>query len=123
MNRVLYTLVARPYTLAPFFVAAEVDIGNSFLPSGSPLREGTFGTLISLVLPSAFWIAAVLVVLYFLWGGLQYLISKGDPKQVEAGRKRMTYAIIGLVVVLISALIVEFLPEELFGAEISIFGR
>jgi Na+/H+ antiporter NhaD/arsenite permease-like protein len=102
--------------------AAEVDIGNSFLPSDS-LREGTFGTLISLVLPSVFWIAAVLVVLYFLWSGLQYLISKGDPKQLDAARKRMTYAILGLVIILTAALIVEFLPEELLGFKISIFGR
>lgn len=37
-----------------------------------------------------------------VWGGIRLITSGGDPKQVAAARQIITYAIIGLIVVLSS---------------------
>lgn len=44
-----------------------------------------------------------------VWGGIRLITSGGDAKQVEGARKIVTYAIVGLVVVLSSVAIVNFL--------------
>lgn len=98
---------------------AQVDIGNWFLPENSPFREGTFGALISAVLPWVFMAAMVTVFAFLLWGGLQFIFSGGDPKQKSAAQKRMTFAVLGLVII-IAAFIVIQLVEVWTG--ITIFG-
>ena len=39
-----------------------------------------------------------LAVLYFLWGVAQFVLSAGDEKKVEEGRKTMLWGIIALFV-------------------------
>lgn len=48
------------------------------------------------------WSIALLVgfaTLIFFWGVIQYVISQGDQKKLEEGRKYMLYGIIGLAVI------------------------
>lgn len=45
---------------------------------------------------------------YIIFSAYKFITSGGDPKQVEAARKIMTYAIIGMVVVLSSFTILNF---------------
>ena len=80
----------------------------------------TVGDLISLLLPWLFNIAVVLVFLFLLWGGLQYIFSQGDPKAAQNAQRRITYAIIGLVVLILAFLVVQFI-ESFTG--IPIFGK
>jgi len=47
-------------------------------------------------------VAGAIIVLMIIWGGFQYI--QGNP---EAGKKTLTAAIIGLVIVVISFLIVN----------------
>ena len=44
---------------------------------------------------------------YIIYSGFKLITSGGDPKQIEAARKIMTFAIIGVVVVLSSFLILN----------------
>ena len=50
-------------------------------------------------------------------GGMQWITSGGDKTKLEAARKRITYAIIGLIVALMSFLIVNILGY-LFGVKL-----
>lgn len=50
---------------------------------------------------------------YLLWGSLKFVMSGGDPKAVGAAKNTMTYALIGLVVVLLSFAILKFLGSFL----------
>lgn len=43
--------------------------------------------------------ASVLLFVYLVWGGIQWLTSGGDKTQVEAARNRITSALIGLAIV------------------------
>ncbi|HSX09198.1 MAG TPA: hypothetical protein VLF93_03530 [Candidatus Saccharimonadales bacterium] len=60
------------------------------------------------------FVGAVAVIL-LVYAGIRLVTSGGDPKQVNAARQIITYAIIGLVVVLSSFAII-FLISYLTGA-------
>jgi len=44
-----------------------------------------------------------------VWSGIRLILSGGDAKQVQSARQTMTYAIVGLIVVLSSFTIVLFI--------------
>ena len=59
---------------------------------------------------NAFLLFAGVVALFILvWSGIRFVISGGDAKQIGNAKSMMTYAIIGLVVVLSSYAIIFFL--------------
>lgn len=47
-------------------------------------------------------------VILFLWGCLKFIISQGDPKAVGAAKNSITYAIIGLIIIIMSFAFVKF---------------
>ncbi|MEX0622067.1 MAG: hypothetical protein WD187_03745 [Candidatus Woykebacteria bacterium] len=63
------------------------------------------GEAISLLLLPIFTLAGMIALLFVMWGGLRYMLSRGDPKAAEAARGTLTSAIIGLLIVLFSAAI------------------
>jgi len=57
------------------------------------------------------WILAFvgpLAVLFIIIGGILYMTSAGNPERVSRAKKTLTYAIVGLVVVVLSYWIVNF---------------
>lgn len=59
---------------------------------------------------NAFLLFSGVVALFLItYAGIRFVTSGGDPKQVDAARKTMTYAIIGLLVVLTSFALVNII--------------
>jgi hypothetical protein len=52
-----------------------------------------------------------------VWGGLKWVMSQGDSKNVEAARNQITNALIGLAIVFASWAIVRLI-ETIFGVSI-----
>ena len=52
-----------------------------------------------LIIDLLFGVAAFLALAYLMYGGIKWITSRGDKMQVEAARKHIVAAIIGLVVV------------------------
>lgn len=52
-------------------------------------------------------IAGALAVVFLVIGGIRYLVSAGNSTQAEAAKKTIIYALIGLVVIVISAFAVN----------------
>lgn len=46
---------------------------------------------------------------FIAYSGIQFITSGGDPKKVEGARKIMTWAIVGLVIVLLSFAIINII--------------
>lgn len=61
------------------------------------------------VLNIAFFLASIVALFFIIWAGLKLIRSNGDAKQVDSARKTLTYAIIGLILVFLSFLIVNFI--------------
>ncbi|MEX2033537.1 MAG: hypothetical protein WD889_03245 [Candidatus Colwellbacteria bacterium] len=53
------------------------------------------------------WLAFPLVLIFFLWGGFLLLTSGGSPNRVEQGKKAITGAVIGLIIVLTSVVVIN----------------
>lgn len=51
---------------------------------------------------------AVIVVIFILvWSGIQWITSGGDKQKLQAARSRLTYAIIGIIIIFLSFFIVS----------------
>lgn len=58
---------------------------------------------------AALMFVGVVAIFFIIYSGYQLLTSGGDPKKVQGGRQTLTFAIIGLIVVLSSFLIINFI--------------
>ncbi|MBP7700878.1 hypothetical protein KA111_02330 [Candidatus Woesebacteria bacterium] len=56
------------------------------------------GALISKALNFVLIIGALLVFMYLIWGGIEWITSGGDKGKTESARNKITAAIVGLIV-------------------------
>ena len=76
-----------------------IDWNSLLTISNMDLRSQTIGGLISQVFPYIFAIAGFALLIMLIFGGYQYMMSEGDPKMAAAARGRITWAIIGFIVI------------------------
>jgi hypothetical protein len=87
--------------------------GQSFEVEG-PLKPGKFTNLSSLVnvaLPYLFAISGLILFVFLIWGGFDYLTSMGDPKKAEAGKNKITNALIGFIIIFVAFWIVQIVDR------------
>jgi hypothetical protein len=63
-----------------------------------------------------FLVGAVAVIMLIV-GGLRYVVSSGDSKAVESAKNTILYAIVGIVVAVISFALVQFVISSLNKAQ------
>jgi cytochrome bd-type quinol oxidase subunit 2 len=100
--------------IAGLVLAAPIDNVNGVATLQG--LEGLFNNLISAILA----LAGIVLFLLLLLGGFKYLTSGGDPKAAESARNTLTYAIFGLLIIVLSFLILLFI-EDFTGAEVTNF--
>jgi hypothetical protein len=67
----------------------------------------TIGGIVSRAIPYIILFAGVGTLLMILFGGFQLLTGATDPKQLENGKKRITYGLVGFFVVFLSFWLVQ----------------
>ncbi len=77
--------------------------------SNSPPSFACIPEVIQNVINGFLYFAGTVAMFFIVFAGIKYLLSGGDPKQVEGAKKTLTYAIIGLIVVLSAFFIINFL--------------
>ena len=90
------------------------------IPSGLPAEvtgglDVTGKAAIELGMSLLFGIAAVNVVIMLIFSGIQWITSSGDPLKIAAAKKRITYSIVGLIVVVSAFFLVSFIYTALTG--------
>ncbi len=88
------------------FVASAIEFQN-------PLVYDTFEELIGKIMNFIFLVAVVTVPLIIIVGALQLLTSGGDPKKIGAGKNMITYALIGLAIILLARGIVAMIKQAI----------
>jgi uncharacterized membrane protein len=73
----------------------------------------TVGTVLANVTTWVLGFSAAVAVLFLIVGGLQYITAAGNEKRSEAAKSTILYAVIGLVVILLSFVIVGFLKVNI----------
>jgi hypothetical protein len=86
-------------------------------PPGFQIED--LGKFISNAAGLALIIAAILVFIFLIWGGIQWITSGGDKGKTEEARNRITAALVGLAIVAAAWAVVQLI-STFFG--IDIFG-
>ena len=69
----------------------------------------TVGDLINKLLPFIYAFAALILFGVLLWGGYDFILSRGEPEKIGAARMKITAGIIGFVLLVISYLLVRLI--------------
>lgn len=89
-------------------------------PSGVPTKSDVILNIPQFLITVIVTLGIVLCIVFILISGIQWILSGGDSKQIENARKRLTYSIIGLVVIIASFFIVSTV-YKLLGIEDKFF--
>ena len=66
------------------------------------------------------WIYAVIglvTVIYIIYSAITYLTSQGDPGKIKQASQSIAFAVVGLIVVLLAAVITNFVFSAIGGAQ------
>lgn len=55
--------------------------------------------------------AAAVAVLFIIWAGLQMVTAAGNKERYEAAKKTLTYAVVGLIIIVLALAIVTFVTR------------
>lgn len=70
--------------------------------------------VVNVILPFIYGLAGILLFLFLVWGGYDYLLSGGNAEKVKAGQAKITSALIGFVLLALSYLAVRVI-SYIFG--------
>lgn len=60
--------------------------------------DGGFGIFLGSMMRAAMVIAAILVLVFLVWGAIEWITSAGDKSKTESARNKISNAIIGLII-------------------------
>lgn len=78
-----------------------------------PARIGEIALILDRVMNIVFPAAGLICVVFIIIGGYMWIASAGDPSKVKQAQGTLTWAIIGLVFVLVSVLVVRTIVNAL----------
>ncbi len=97
-----------------------------FAQWGSPYEEGGVATIkgfeivFEKILNVVVELAVVVLFVLLVIGGFKFLTSGGDPKATESAKNTLTYALLGLVLLIGIWLILNFI-EYFTGIQVTVF--
>lgn len=100
----LFVLVTSYVAPVPVYAQAW---GNCVVDNVASLR--CIPVVFNNIINGALMFVGSIAVIMLIYAGIQYIRSGGDPKQTQSAQKIITYAIIGLVLVLCSFGIIYFI--------------
>jgi len=82
---------------------------GTLLPSGDPdtWQLAQISELLSNVMKSALFLAGGVAIIYLIFGAFQYFTAYGNEERATKAKNTILWAIVGVVVILISGLIVQ----------------
>ena len=85
-----------------------------------PAQIKDLETVFGNVVRAALGFAGIVLFVLLLVGGFKYITSGGDPKATEGAQKTITYAILGLILILASYLILVLI-KTITGVDVTQF--
>lgn len=107
------TAGATAYTVAQFSGAKDAacggaDLSGSSTGCGGTDSESTINRTIRTALNIISVVVGVMAVFMLIFAGIKFITSQGESAGVASARNTIIYALVGLVVVLLSQFIVQF---------------
>ena len=66
------------------------------------LTSDNFGPVVSTAINLIFVLAVVIAVLYLIFGGIKWIMSRGNKEEVESARNHIVASVVGLIVVFLA---------------------
>jgi hypothetical protein len=88
--------------------------------SDTPATLGDLEVLFGNVVKVILGFAGIVFFILLLSSGLKFMTSGGDPKAVEGAKKTLTYAIGGLIAIILAYLILVLI-KQLTGVDVTTF--
>jgi hypothetical protein len=99
-----------------FDIASEAQSptgGGEALPGSTT----TIGAYITSLLSAVMVIGTLMLLMYLLWGGIEWISAGGDSGKIQKARDKITQSVIGLIV-LASTLAIFSLVQQFVGVEV-----
>ena len=77
-------------------------------PTGAKADLFATNGLFNKIANTLIFLVGAIAVLFLIIGGLRYVVSNGDAKNVEAAKNTILYAIVGIVVAILAYAAVKF---------------
>ena len=97
--------------------ATEVNpcpTGGTFDPLCN-LSAGNFGPFVGTAINVAFVLAVIIAVVYLIYGGIKWIMSRGEKEKVEEARSHIVAAVVGLIIVFLSFFIINIILQIFTG--------
>jgi len=65
-------------------------------------------------------IGAILLIIFYIWGGLEWITAGGDSSKLEKARGKLMQATLGMLILATSFIIIGFISYGLFGESFDI---
>jgi len=88
--------------------------GNCLVSTGGVNDIATLGCIVPVfqnIVIAVLTFSGIVAVFFIIFAGIKFVTSGGDPKAVEGARKTLTFAIVGLIVVLLSFFIIYIIGQ------------
>ncbi len=96
--------------LLGFISLTGLDINEEFQPAENFQSVGDIGTVFLSII---FGLGAIFTVIFLILGGIKFITSGGDPNKTAAAKSLITYAVIGMVL-LILTFVIMYTVQALF---------
>lgn len=80
----------------------------------------TLSGIINIIVSFIYPLATILLFIYLVWGGFDFLLGRGNPEKVKLGQAKITAALVGFILLMASYIIVKLIIS-VFGLPDSIF--
>lgn len=91
-------------------IAQRVTINGQVIEG--PLKNiDTVADLINQLTKFVYPLAGLLLFIYLIWGGYDYLLSGGNPEKIKAGQGKLTAAVVGFALLFIAYLLVKIIAQ------------
>lgn len=107
--------------VSPAFATTSLNPCDNMTPPWDSLCDistADLPTIISNTILVIFIVAALIALLFLIWGGIKWVMSGGDKAKVETARSTIIAALIGLVVTFLSFFILQLILG-LFGLSLT----
>jgi hypothetical protein len=82
-------------------------------------KFGKIGDLISALLDLTIILTAFLMFIWMVWGAFEYIFAGGDKEKLGKAQKRLTWAVVGFLLIAVAYFISHLMQEILSPAGVS----
>ncbi len=99
--------------LPPGSLTSSCDLVSDLAILPSDKNDGVLPLIVLAIVDDMLRVAALVAVAYVITGGVQYIVSQGEPARVKQAMSTIINALIGLAVAVMAAAIVSFIANQL----------